>query len=75
MPHVSLTVSKFNRLKNQTLNTLNLGLNYLMKGHKAKLTLDWMNRPNVTVAQINGIEVIHKDKDLNTITLQFQIFL
>ncbi len=75
MPYLSLNVSSYDRFKQQHLSTINVGLNYLIKGHKAKFTLDWMNRPNVILTQVNGEEVVNIGKNLNTIMLQYQIFL
>ncbi len=75
LPYASLNVSKYQRLNNESIFTSNLGMNYLIKGHKAKFTLDWMNRPNVILRQESGKEFVDIGKRLNTFTLQYQIFL
>ena len=74
MPYVSTTVARFNRLNNQNMVTANFGLNLLLKGHKAKLTLDFQNRPSVLLTQQGNVETVNIGKRLNTTTLQYQIF-
>jgi len=44
MPYVQAQVASYQRLT-QTLGVYNLGLNYLIKGHNGKMTLDYQNRP------------------------------
>ena len=75
LPYLSLNHSSYKRLNDKGMSTVNIGVNYLMKGHKAKLTLDWMNRPNVILTQVNGNDEVNIGNRLNTITLQYQIFL
>ena len=75
MPYLSYNHSTYKRLNDKGMSTVNVGINYLMKGHKAKLTLDWMNRPSVILTQVSGNDVVNIGKRLNTFTLQYQIFL
>jgi hypothetical protein len=70
MPYASATLAKFDRLGGLTTNTYNVGLNYLVMGHKAKFTLDVQNRPTYKVD--NG--TVLSDKRMNCVTLQYQIF-
>jgi hypothetical protein len=52
-------------------NTYNLGLNYYIQGNKSKLSLDFQNRPSY---QVQGDAIKSGDR-LNTLTLQFQLFI
>jgi hypothetical protein len=70
MPYASVTLAKYDRLSGHATNTFNAGLNYLIAGHKAKLTLDWQNRP--TYAIVNG--AVDNAVRRNSITMQYQIF-
>jgi hypothetical protein len=44
MPYASLLSAKYHRLDKQ-MNVVNVGINWLMKGHNSKLTLDYQLRP------------------------------
>lgn len=70
MPYISGTFSKYNRLGNTWASTFNVGLNYLILGHKSKITVDYQNRPTYIVDQ----SIIKADKRKGCITLQYQIF-
>lgn len=66
MPYVMITHSNFDRLKQQ-LNTIDAGLNYFIDGHKAKLSLNYQNRPVVSATTLK--EYTRK----NMVVLQFQV--
>ncbi len=74
MPYLSTTLARFDRLNHKNLMTMNIGLNLLLNGHKAKLTLDFQNRPNVMLTQQGNNETVTFGKRLNTTTLQYQVF-
>lgn len=74
MPYVSATLARFNRLNDQNMFTMNVGLNLLLKGHKAKITLDLQNRPNVLLTQQGTSEIVNVGERLHSATLQYQIF-
>ncbi len=74
MPYLSTTLARFDRLNHKNLMTMNIGLNLLLNGHKAKLTLDFQNRPNVMLTQQGNNETVTFGKRLNTATLQYQVF-
>jgi hypothetical protein len=70
MPYASASFSKYDRLQNQSSNTFNAGINCLLNGHQAKMTLDWQSRPGFEVknnAVING-------ERKSAFTFQYQIF-
>ncbi len=71
MPYAAATIAKYDRLGNSTTSTYNLGLNYYLQGNKAKLSLDLQNRPSYEVKQ--G-EIVSGNR-LNSLTLQFQLFI
>lgn len=70
MPYLSSTFSKYDYLKRNWTNIYNAGLNYFINDHKAKLTIDWQNRPTyfVETGEINN------GPRKNTVTVQYQIF-
>lgn len=70
MPYASATMAKFDRLGGLMTNTYNVGLNYLVMGHKAKFTLDLQNRPTYKVES----GTVLSDKRMNCVTVQYQIF-
>lgn len=71
MPYVAATFAQFDRLGNHATQTFNLGLNYFIQGHKSKLSLDFQSRPSY---QVNQGEVSTGSR-LNSLTLQFQVFI
>ncbi len=70
MPYATVQGAKFDRLDKQ-MNVYDLGLNWLIKGHTSKITLDWQLRPTYSVA---GADLIKDNKMKNQLTLQYQIF-
>ncbi len=71
MPYATATWAQYDRLQGLSTHTYNLGLNYYLQGNKSKLSLDFQNRPSY---QVQG-DVIKAEDRLNTLTLQFQIFI
>ena len=69
MPYASLMSANYTRLDKQ-MNVVNVGMNWLMKGHTSKLTLDFQNRPYY--AQ-QGSDLIRSGRK-NQVVLQYQIF-
>jgi hypothetical protein len=71
MPYASATLANHDRLNGFSNNTFNAGINYFIQGHKSKLSLDIQNRPSF---QVNQGELV-KGQRLNSVTLQFQLFI
>lgn len=71
MPYASASLASFDRLNGLPTNTYHWGMNYYLQGNKAKLSLDLENRPSYFVKE--G-EVKSGDR-LNSLTLQFQLFI
>jgi len=71
MPYAAATLAKYDRLGNSRTATYHFGLNYYVQGNKAKLSLDLQNRPTYEVKQ--G-EIVSGNR-LNSLTLQFQLFI
>ena len=74
MPYLSLTSAKYDRLGNSRWNTFNAGINWLIQGHKAKISLDYQNRPGVLLTSVQNADVVINDGRKHTITLQYQVF-
>jgi hypothetical protein len=69
MPYASATLAKFDRLEGKATNTFNAGVNYLIMGHKAKITLDWQNRPTYAVSNGSVEDAVRR----NSVMMQYQI--
>jgi len=66
-PYVTFYHGKFELLNDPT-NVYDLGINYLISGHKAKFTLDYQNRPYYNLnQQVNGRR--------GALVLQYQLFI
>lgn len=60
LPYMMFQYGNYNRL-NDAMITWNLGLNWLLKGHNSKLTLDYQSRPIFNAnAQGNLVETDRK---------------
>jgi hypothetical protein len=70
MPYVSLMSADYERLRDR-MNVFDIGVNWMIKGHNAKLTLDYQNRP-VYELKADGLE---KTSTKSQIVLQYQIFI
>jgi hypothetical protein len=44
MPYATIQTAKYNRLDKQ-MTVFDVGVNWLIKGHTSKITLDYQNRP------------------------------
>lgn len=69
MPYASLMSADYDRLSDR-MNVMNVGVNWLIKGHTSKLTLDYQNRP---VYKTEGTDLV-KDGTRGQVVLQYQIF-
>jgi hypothetical protein len=70
MPYASLTSGDYIRLKDR-MNAFDVGLNWLIKGHGSKLSLDYQNRP---VYEQQGAGLV-KTTTRGQVVLQYQISL
>jgi hypothetical protein len=69
MPYASLMSADYDRLSGR-MNVFDLGVNWLMKGHSSKLTLDYQLRP---VYEPQGNDLV-KTTQASQVVLQYQIF-
>ena len=70
MPYASLMSADYDRL-NDRMNVVDVGVNWFMKSHSSKLTLDYQNRP-VYELQSNDLT---KTGTKGQVVLQYQISL
>jgi hypothetical protein len=79
-PYVAYLHSNYEGLRNaagqvQGVNVYDAGLNFLIDGHNAKVTLNYRSRPDFNMNVVGGVgvagEVVHRPE----ITLQTQVFL
>lgn len=71
-PYVSATMGKYQRLGSNSTNVYNVGLNWLITGHKAKLSLDYQNRP-IYLQNTSGDTQSAGRR--SCVVLQYQIFI
>jgi hypothetical protein len=69
MPYASLMSGNYDRLSDP-MNVVNVGMNWLIKGHTSKLTLDYQNRP---VYELEGSDLV-KSTNRGQVVLQYQVF-
>ncbi|MGC4057006.1 MAG: hypothetical protein QM743_02655 [Chitinophagaceae bacterium] len=72
MPYVTTTYKDFNRLAASSFQ-YDLGLNYFVSGHNAKITLQYTNRPIYKLNSSNG--AIDRDGSKGEFVIQTHIFL
>jgi hypothetical protein len=70
MPYASLMSASYSRLNNR-MNVADVGINWLIKGHSSKLTLDYQWRP-VYTQQGTALE---KSSARGQVVLQYQILI
>lgn len=70
MPYVSIMAANWDRLKDG-MNVFDAGVNWFIRGHTSKLTLDYQNRPYYIQ---EGDELVSKGQK-NQVVLQYQIFI
>lgn len=68
MPYATLMSARFDRLRDP-VNVTSIGLNWLVKGHGSKITLDYQIRP---VFEAQGQELV-KTSSKSQVVLQYQI--
>lgn len=69
MPYASLMSGHYDRL-NDPMNVINIGINWLLKGHSSKITVDYQNRP---VFEGSGTDLVRAGNK-SQVVLQYQIF-
>ncbi|MBL7871065.1 MAG: hypothetical protein JNM78_05605 [Cyclobacteriaceae bacterium] len=69
MPYVSLQSAKYDRLDKQ-MNVLDIGANWLIKGHSSKITIDYQSRPNYDQ---QGTALLSSGRR-SQVVLQYQIY-
>jgi hypothetical protein len=70
MPYASLQYSNYDRLRDPVI-LYNLGVNWLMKGHNGKLTLNYENRPVYKNSTISN--ELERDVRKGSWVLQYQV--
>jgi hypothetical protein len=72
MPYASSTLAFFDRLQGKNMTLYNAGLNWLIQGHHAKISLDWQNRPTYFLDVNTNVQ---SETRKNSFTIQYQIFI
>lgn len=71
MPYASLMSADYNRLTGGRMNVWGVGINWLIKGHGSKITIDFQNRP-IYEAVTEGLQ---RTGTRNQVVLQYQVFI
>lgn len=71
MPYVSAQFADYQRLT-KTAEIYNLGVNWLLKGHSSKISLDYQNRP---IYQNTSDGRLNANGRRGAVTLQYQVFI
>ncbi|TVT43393.1 hypothetical protein FNT36_04710 [Hymenobacter setariae] len=79
-PYVAYLHSNYEGLRNaagevQGVNVYDAGLNFLIDGHNAKVTLNYRERPDFNMTTVGGVGVAGEVRHRPEITLQTQVFL
>jgi hypothetical protein len=79
-PYVAYLHSNYEGLRNsagniQGVNVYDAGLNFLIDGHNAKVTLNYRARPDFNLTTVNGVGIVGEVRHRPEITLQTQVFL
>jgi hypothetical protein len=69
MPYATLQSASYDRLKSQ-MTVFEVGVNWFIKGHTSKITLDYQDRPTYTPI---GTELVG-DGRKGQLTMQYQYF-
>jgi hypothetical protein len=71
LPYASIMYANYKRL-NDPMVVFNAGINWLIKGHTSKFTLDYQNRP---AYKVTGTGEIRQSVRRACLVLQYQIFI
>ncbi len=69
MPYASIQSAKYDRL-DKPMNVYNVGVNWLIKGHTSKITLDYQSRPYY---EQQGTDITRAGRK-SQVVMQYQIF-
>jgi hypothetical protein len=69
MPYVTYQSANYTRLDKQ-MNVYDIGVNWLIKGHNSKISLDWQMRPTYDP---QGTDLVRNGSMSNQIVVQYQI--
>ena len=72
MPYLSAQFAQFDKLDTENMLLLNTGINWFIKGHQSKFSLDYQNRPNYFLDSNNRVK---QGSRKSCIVLQYQIFI
>ena len=72
MPYASYMYAGFDKLANQPMQVWDIGLNWLIKGHKAKVSLDYQNRSTFSLDAGGSIQTGPRK---GCLIMQYQVFI
>lgn len=72
MPYASWMHGSYDRLGSQSMDVMDVGLNWFIKGHNSKFTLDYQNRPTYQTGPGGDVQ---QGQRKSTFLLQYQVFI
>jgi hypothetical protein len=73
MPYATAQAARFDAVKN-SVNTFGAGVNWLLDGHRSKITLDYQNRGDFQGNPASG-DKVRQNGRRSQVTLQYQVFI
>lgn len=73
MPYVSAQYANYAALQHKTMLMVDIGCNWLIKGHNSKISIDYQSRP--TFYKDSSSKTIEKGKRMSCIIIQYQVFI
>lgn len=71
LPYASVISAQYERLGSERNMTYDIGVSWLVHGHKAKFSLDYMNRPGILVLP----DAVDHAERKQSLTLQYQLMI
>lgn len=71
LPYASLISAQYERIGSERNNTVDIGISWLLHGHKAKFSLDYMNRPGILILP----DMVEHGERKQSLILQYQLMI
>ncbi|MDJ1497524.1 hypothetical protein QNI19_31585 [Cytophagaceae bacterium DM2B3-1] len=72
MPYATWMHASYDRLNGKSMDVIDVGLNWLIKGHNSKISLDYQNRPTYQTDSNGNVQTSDRK---GTVLIQYQIFI
>ncbi|MBL7930530.1 MAG: hypothetical protein JNL60_01425 [Bacteroidia bacterium] len=72
MPYASVQYADYQALQSKNMTVFNIGINWLLNGHKTKISLDYQNRPTFYFGTSGDVKAGSRK---SCVIVQYQIFI